>query len=106
MSKNKSEPATFLAKEQKKTEETNNGYKKLFSSSSSTKKNSANINGTREPFVRSKTSIEKKSPKLNQFAEDLFNDHITRSLSNFQSSEFPEKFKEKEISQPGKIDLF
>ena len=33
-------------------------------------------------FQRSKTSL---STGISKFAEDLFNDHITRSLNNFQS---------------------
>ena len=32
------------------------------------------------------TSIEHKSPKIHQFAEDLLNEHITRSLVNFSSA--------------------
>ena len=47
------------------------------------------------------TSIEHKSPKIHQFAEDLLNEHITRSLVNF-SSATEIKDQPTELIQPSK----
>lgn len=57
-------------------------------------------------FQRSKTSM---STGISKFAEDLFNDHITRSLNNFQSIDESHETVSKEVrnsQQAGKFQAF